>query len=423
MSGAPADRRELDLVVLGATGFTGRQAAAYLAAHAPPELRWALAGRDGARLAQIRAGMGPDHAERELVVVDTAELPALDRLAARTRVLLTTVGPFAQHGSGVLAACARHGTHYTDITGETPWVRRMIDAHHDQARASGARIVPFCGFDSVPSDLGAFLLSRFIRSRWDQPTGAVRAVFRMRGGINGGTVASALGMLEGGDLRALTDPVLLNPADARPARGGADSRDPAAPRFDPDLGGWTAPFIMAPVNSRVVRRSAALLAARGHGYGPDFSWQETLWTGRGLRGRARATAITAGLGATMSLGTQAWARSLVRRVAPAPGEGPTEAAMDRGFFRVDLVGEAADGQRARGHIEGQGDPGNRCTVRMLCEAALCLAGDPGELPEGEGGVLTPAVALGQPYLERLRRAGMVFQAEVFQAEVFQGEPV
>ena len=401
--------RELDLVVLGATGFTGRQVVAYLAAHAPPQMRWAVAARNGARLQAVLDRLGPDHIGREQCVVDTSEQAAVEALVARTRVLLTTVGPFARYGSGVVAACARLGTHYVDITGETPWVRRMIDAHHEEAKASGARIVPCCGFDSVPSDLGALMVAHFVRERWGQDTAQVRGVFRLRGGFNGGTVASALNMMEEGSQRDLADPFLLNPDDQRPGPAPERSRDPRAPAFDLDLGGWTAPFFMGPVNSRVVRRSAALLASRGQGPGPDFSWQERMWTGRGIPGRLKALAVTAGIGTVFSLGRYGWARELERKWAPAPGEGPTEQSMDDGFFRLDLVGASADGHRVRGRVEGQGDPGNRCTVRMLSEAAFCLVLDDATLPWKEGGLLTPAVALGSTYLERLRGAGMVFE--------------
>ncbi len=396
---------DLDLVVFGATGFTGRQAAAYLAEHAPADLRWALAGRSADKLAAVRDGLGPDHADRELIIADSHDAAAIDAMAARTRVVLTTVGPFAAYGSELFGACARHGTDYVDITGETPWVADMIAKWEKTAQDSGARLIPFCGFDSVPSDMGAWMMVDWIRREWDQPTLQVESVFKMKGGVNGGTMASAVGMMERGETRRMGDPYLLNPPGSRPDKTRPGDRDPMAAHFDERLGGWTAPFFMGPVNSRVVRRSAALFAAQDHPYGPDFTYRERMWAGRGLSGRATATSLTGGQGVFAWLGSKDWGPKLVSRLAPDPGEGPSEATMDAGFFQTELLAEAGDGRQVAGVIHSQGDPGNRSTVRMLCEAALCLAVDGDALPQ-QGGVRTPATALGGRYLERLRASGM-----------------
>lgn len=397
--------RDLDLVVLGATGFTGRQAAAYLAAHAPAGLRWVLAARNLVKLHGVRDSLGPDHAQRECVVVDTLDAAAVDRLAARTRVLLTTVGPYAELGSEVLAACARHGTDYVDITGETPWVADMIARHHETARDTGARIVPCCGFDSVPSDLGTWMMVDWIRREWGQETRRVEAVFKARGGFNGATVASALGMLERGEEQRFLQPFLLDPAGTeRPPAVVERSADQRGPLHLDCVGGWTAPFFMAPVNSRVVRRSQALLAGSDQAYGEGFAYREAMWAGRGLRGQLVARQVSWALRLLFGLGRMSWVRSLLSHLVPEPGEGPSEAVMDRGFFQVQLQAEAADGSTVRGLVQADGDPGNRNTVRMLCEAALCLCEDSAELAP-QGGVLTPASALGRPYLERLRAAG------------------
>lgn len=397
---------DLDLVVIGATGFTGRQAAAYLAAHAPGDLRWALAGRSAEKLERVRRDLGAAHAERELCVLDTRDRDAVDALVSRARVVLTTAGPYTVLGSEVLGACARHGVDYVDITGETPWVAEMIAQWHDTARDTGARIVPFCGFDSVPSDLGAWMMVDWIRQQWGQPTREVQAVFKARGGFNGGTAASALGSLERGEGRLLSQRFLLDPPGTERAAGVQErSRDLSGPVALDFVGGWVAPFFMAPINTRVVRRSQALLAARGQDYGPEFTYQESMWAGRGVKGRLAALQVTAAMGLVVGLGQAAWGRSLMRRFVPEPGEGPSEATMDNGFFQCQLWAEAADGRTVQGLVHGDGDPGNRCTVRFLCEAALALCLQSEELVR-EGGVLTPASALGRPYLERLRAAGM-----------------
>ncbi|MFM2247405.1 MAG: hypothetical protein RL071_3479 [Pseudomonadota bacterium] len=399
-SARPSDR-PLDLVLLGATGFVGRQCAAHLARHAPPGMRWAVAGRDRARLEAARAAAGATSAE--LRVVDTADAAAVEALVAEARVVLTTVGPYAKYGDAVLGACARLGTDYVDITGETPWVRRMIDQHHEAAVASGARIVPFCGFDSVPSDLGVWMLVEWIRATWGEPVREVRAAFSAKGGFNGGTLDSALTLRERGDLRMLADPFLLNPADRRPGPAPARSKDPRGTVSDPALG-TLAPFFMAPVNTRVVRRSHAIFASRGQDYGPDFVYQEYM---RPPGGAVGAWVMMAGMGAFFALSGKPWGRDLLRRFAPKPGEGPSEAQMDAGGFKVELVAEAQGGRTVRGKVASAGDPGNRVTTKIVCEAALCLLYDRAALPQGAG-ILTPATAFAAPLRARLEAQGFTF---------------
>ncbi len=275
-----AAARAYDVVLYGATGFVGRQTVAYFAAHAPRGLRWALAGRSAERLERVREACGPGAAGAGIVVADALDAGALDALAARTRVVASTAGPFALYGDGLVDACVAHRTHYVDITGETPWVRRLIDRHHARAAADATRIVPCCGFDSVPSDLGAWLVASAIRSRFGEPCVEVRASFSMRGGVNGGTLASALNLMDAGDAGRLADPFLLNPPGTAP-RGGARHADPTLPVHDPDFDAWLGPFVMGPVNTRVVRRSAALLAqGDAPAYDRDFRYQEYQRVGR-----------------------------------------------------------------------------------------------------------------------------------------------
>jgi short subunit dehydrogenase-like uncharacterized protein len=307
----------------------------------------------------------------------------------------------------LVAACVRHGTHYVDLTGETPWVRGLIDLHHAQAAKTGTRIIPFCGFDSIPSDLSAWMAQQAMRARHGEPCTSVKSAFSVRGGFNGGTLASLFNMLDSGQAQAAADPFLLNPTGARPRRA-ADHADPLGPRRDGDFSAWLGPFFMASVNTRVVRRSAALL-----GYGPDFHYQEYLRLGRGPLAAVAAAGLSAGAAASTAALSWGSVRKLAKRLAPEPGAGPSEASMDGGSFRCEWVGKSAGGHTVRGRIADQGDPGNRATTKMLCESALALALQQDVLPGGKrlGGVLTPASGLGDVLVQRLRLAGMTLQVD------------
>ena len=399
MSISDAERPH-DVVLYGATGFTGRQTAAYFQQHAPPGLRWAIAGRTASKLQQLHAslGLGPDVA---VVIADSGDQSAVNTMAADTRVLLTTAGPFARYGDSVVQACVENHTHYVDITGETQWVRRMIDRWHDKASADGTRIVPFCGFDSIPSDLGVWMVAQWLREHGHGGIRSVRATFKLGGGgLNGGTLAAGLHAGEMGQQSMVGSVLLLNPSDRQSAEEATRSADWSGVSYDEQLRCYLAPFVMAPVNTRVVRRSNALLAADGEAYGEAFAYTECLETSR----RAMAWATHLGTAAAQSLLLKGWGRAILRRVGPAPGSGPSEAKMNDGWFRTRLLAEAEDGTRALGIVKGRGDAGNRSTVRMLCESAFVLALDGDELPGGPGlgGVLTPATALGGPLLKRLR---------------------
>lgn len=401
----PRASRPFDVVLYGASGFVGRQTAACFAQRAGG-LRWALAGRTAERLQAVRQASGA--AGAGVVLADAGDAAALDRLAARTRVVLSAAGPFARHGSELVAACVRHGTHYVDITGETPWVRDMIERHHEATARQGTRIVPGCGFDSVPSDLGAWLVAQALWRRHGERCSSVKACFSLRGGLNGGTFASLVNMLETGRSRELADPFLLNPPGTAPADVAAHA-DPVAPHHDAEFDAWVGPFFMGPINTRVVRRTAAL--AGEPPFAPGFGYQEYLRFGRG----AAAAVAAAGVGLGTLAGRGALALSPLRRLAaalaPRPGEGPSERSMDRGSFRCELVGTGERGARLRGCIAGRGDPGNRATTTFVCEAALALAQDAATLPGGAsfGGVLTPATAFGAVLATRLRGAGMTVE--------------
>jgi short subunit dehydrogenase-like uncharacterized protein len=315
------------------------------------------------------------------------------------------VGPYVRYGSPLVAACAEHGVDYCDLTGEPPWIRDMIAAHHERAAASGARIVHCCGFDSIPFDVGVLMLHEHLRGQGKQLASASSRV-RAKGGLSGGTAASMLAILElNGDpavRRSLGDPYALNPAGAP---RGPDGGDQQGPRRDPASGRWTAPFVMAAINTRIVRRSNALL---DFPYGRDFRYQEAMDMGTGPAGFGRALGMTAALAGMVTLGSLAPSRRFFARFLPSPGEGPSREVRERGSFRVEIQGVGADGSTATAVIADTLDPGYGSTVKMLAASALCLAKD--DLP-ARGGVLTPASALGMKLVERLRAAGMTFRVE------------
>jgi len=402
--------RDFDLVLYGATAFVGRRAAAYLAQpRGRTKLRWAIAGRDAGKLAALREKLQRDASAKalpEVIVAESGDVKAVEAMAASTRVLLTTAGPFALYGDSIVDACVHQRTHYADITGETAWVRRVIDRHHTLAARDGTRIVPFCGFDSVPSDLGTLLLVRHIEATFGAPCVAVNAYFQMMGGFNGGTLATNQHSYESGEVKAGNHPFLLDPGTRHSATELRANHDPRGARYDAAVGTWVAPFIMGPINTRVVRRSAALNAAYGTPYAPQFAYQEYTRFGPPLAA-AKASAMAAtmlGFGTAMTIGP---VRAVLGTLLPKPGEGPSEETMARGWFRTTLIGHTADGRSARARIGYRGDPGNRATLRILCEAGLALAFDGTKLPGGakRGGVLTPATALGDALVPRLRDAG------------------
>jgi short subunit dehydrogenase-like uncharacterized protein len=399
---------DFDLVLFGATGFTGRPVAEYLVKKRPA-LRWALAGRSREKLERVRRDLTDlDSAAKDLplVVGDSLDAASVDAMVRRTRVVCSTVGPYVRYGGPLVAACAERGVHYCDLTGETPFIRAAIDAHHERAIATGARIVPCCGFDSIPSDLGVCMLHDAFVQQGQGLTEAHFRVVKMKGGASGGTVASMLDLFATASdpkvRRALGDPYGLNPAGAP---RGKDRGDQNGPRLDPDTGHWTAPFVMAAINTRVVRRSNALL---GFPYGEGFRYDEATDTGSGPAGFARAVAMSAGLGVFGATAILPVGRALLSRLLPAPGEGPSREQRESGGFRVAIHAKGSRGDRLTGVVEASRDPGYGATSIMIGESALCLAQD--ELP-ARGGVLTPASCMGMVLVERLRKAGMTFRVE------------
>lgn len=392
----------LDLVLFGSTGFTGQRLAAYVAKAAPPGLRWAIAGRDRARLEALSAGLGGVPVR----VADATDRAACDDLAASTRVIASTAGPFVKYGDALVDGCVAHGTHWCDITGETPWIRGLIDRHHEVAVASGTRIVPTCGFDSVPSDIGAYVAVKWIRDTWGQPTAAALGAFSARGGLNGGTLAT---MIELATSRDVADPALLSPEAWQARERDAAPSDIPPVRWNADLERFVGPFFMASTNTRVVRRSRALWTEAGMPYGDAFTYQEVIES----RGRSLPWTVAIGMPLGFFALNTGVGRALARRFGPKPGEGPAPEVLANGFFRARVLATAGDGRKALAVVEDQLDPGNEATVKMLGETALALAAGEGNL---RGGVLTPATALGDALVDRLRRAGMTITVGPLRAE-------
>ncbi len=402
--------RELDVVVFGATGFVGRLTAQYLARAAPPGARIGLAGRSRERLEAVRASLGDRASGWPLLVADSGDTVALRGLADRATVVASTVGPYARYGMPLVLACAAAGTHYADLTGEVLFVRDSIDAAHDVAVASGARIVHACGFDSVPSDLGVLLAAeRAAADGAGELTDTTLVLVSARGGVSGGTVDSVRGLVD--EIRSdrarraiVLDPYALSPDRAAEPQLGSERDSLGVGRED---GRWTAPFVMASFNTRIVRRSNAL---SGWSYGRSFRYREVMGVGTSPAAPVLAAAVAAGTAGLLAGLALPPTRFLLDRVLPAPGEGPAERARDSGHFRTETTARTSGAGRYRTTIAAKGDPGYAATAVMLGESALALALDADRLPTAAG-VLTPATGIGRPLADRLTQAGFTVSVD------------
>ncbi len=411
MVNLPADGNKFDIIVWGATGFVGRRVVHQLATrYGATELRWALGGRNPAKLAAVRAQLGPGAANAPIITGDSHDTAALETLVKATKVVCTTVGPYAKYGSPLLAACARHGTHYCDITGEPHWMRKMIDAHQTEAQRSGARIVHACGFDSIPSDMGVFFLQREALQLHGAPCSHIKLrVQQMASGFSGGTPASLMYAMQqrtrdASMMRVMRDPYGLNPPDQQ---SGPDRLQTMMVGYDHELRAWTWPFLMSPVNTKVVRRTNALL---GYPYGREFRYEEAMLAGRGPLGWAVAVSRWLRAAAFMLAATASPTRWLLTKcLLPRSGQGPSQNELADGSYDLILVGALAGGERMRARVQGQGHPATESTARMLVESAVCLAEDSARLTV-PGGIWTPASAMGELLLKRLvSNAGLSFE--------------
>lgn len=400
--------KPFDLIVFGATGFTGRLVAEYL--HATygtgGDVRWAMAGRSAAKLAEVRDALGIDPA-LPLLVADASDADALAALVKQARVVLTTVGPYQTYGEPLIRACAAAGTDYVDLCGEPGWMAKMIPELQDTARASGARIVFSCGFDSIPFDLGVAYVQHEARQRLGAPLVRVHGRVKvMKGTFSGGTVASMLATIEAvkrepGLRRTLADPFALTPG----FKGARQPNDHVA-EYDALAKSWTAPFVMALINTKNVHRSHALL---GHPWGADFVYSERMLTGDGPAGEKRAKKMLRQSKLQNLMLAFAPTRALLRRFAlPKPGEGPNKEQREKGRYDVLFFGQTADGRTLTASVAGDRDPGYGSTSKMIAEAALSLARDI-DRTRTPGGVWTPAAAMGMTLVARLKaKAGLTF---------------
>lgn len=409
--------REFDIILFGATGFVGELTAKYLAENAPVGTRIALGGRSAAKLGDTRKRLSAAAADWPLIVADADSPASLDAMVARTRVIATTVGPYLKYGEALIGAAASAGTDYVDLTGEVPFIRFAIDKYDDVAHATGARIVPGCGFDAIPSDIGVYALYRKVRADGaGELTDTTHVVTKMRGGLSGGTIDSmrviAALARDPESRKVLTNPQALSsgPGSIPAARRTSEPTDMpnrSATSVDPSLRGGLGPFIMANYNTRIVRRTNFLLDGA---YGSSFRYAEAMLFGKNtVLARAAGGAASGALGVFFAGLAFKPTRRVLDRFLPKPGEGPSEKSRERGFFELQAFTRTTTGKRYRSVTAAQGDPGYKATAMMFGEAALTLALDRADLPERYG-LLTPASAMGDALLTRLQAAGMTIEA-------------
>ncbi|MDC0070933.1 saccharopine dehydrogenase NADP-binding domain-containing protein [Rhodobiaceae bacterium] len=390
--------KNLDIVVYGATGFTGKLCAKYLSENSV-DLNWAIAGRNKEKLEELKKELSLDV---DIFIAESNDEKALDNITKNTKVVLSTAGPFHRYSSNLVKSCVKNSSDYVDITGEFFWIREMIDLHHEEASSKGVRIIPACGYDSIPSDLGTFFSSTKIK----EPIKRIESFHAGQGGVSGGTTETGFSM---GDLKLgkkMNDPFVLNPEKSVSNEQKLLSSDSVGIKKNNLIESWTGPFIMAVSNTRVVRRSAALLELNQEGYGVNFTYQEHAFYKK-FRTALLVTFVTLLFGLILSTPI----RKLVRPLLPKPGEGPSEETMENGFFDSFFTAELDNGEKKLFRVHGKGDPGYKVTSKFVCESALTLVKDREKLPGGNeyGGVLTPASGLGQPLIDRLSSNGVHFE--------------
>ncbi len=406
-------KNKFDIIIWGASGFTGKWVAKHMYdTYKDTDLKWAIAGRNEDKLKSVLSFIGSDAEDVPCLIADSKDEDSLRELAAKTSVILTTVGPYAYYGSELVKVCAETGTHYCDLTGEVPWMRRMIDQYQEVAKKSGARIVFSCGFDSIPSDMGVHFLQQHAKAAFGKPVSDITLyVVKMKGGASGGTIHSLLNVIEEAKqdesvAKLLNNPYSLNP---NPDFEGPDMPDLTDAQYDDRLKKWTAPFVMAGINTRIVRRTNALL---DFSYGEAFRYKETQVMGRGLKAKLGAKSMSAGVKALWVMASKDLSLSFLKKfVLPKQGQGPKVDPEDPGFYVLHLVGTTDDDSTLTAVVKGDSDPGYGSTSKMLSEAAICLSDWEKSLDIG-GGCWTPASAMGDILLNRLREnAGLTFDIQ------------
>ncbi len=400
--------RTYDVIVWGATGFTGKWVAKHLADNYPQsELAWAIAGRNSEKLQATEKflSLGQQNPPAQ-IIADSNDEASLRSMVQQAKVIISTVGPYALYGSLLVELCAQEGTDYVDLTGEVPWMRDMIDSYQKKAQSSGARIVHSCGFDSIPSDMGCFFLQQQTNKQFGVPANWVKYhLLKTKGGASGGTIASMMNIVQlavkdKSIRRLLANPYSLNPDQSY---RGVDKKDQSGVEHSKELNKWTAPFVMSGINTRIVRRSNALMK---FAYGEDFSYSETMVTGTGAKGYLAAKSISTAVKSMMLTSITGVGRKLLGLFLPAQGEGPNVDPNDPGFYNILFIGKTASGEIIKTHLHGDADPGYGSTSKMLAESAACLALD--KIPT-KGGFWTPASAMGDALLGRLQNnAGLTF---------------
>ncbi len=379
---AKADR-PYDIVVYGATGYTGRLVAEYLAHHYQGKgPKWAMAGRSAAKLAEVRDLIGAP-ADTPLIVANSDDPASMKALAESTRVVITTVGPYQLYGEPLLAACVAAGTDYTDLCGEPAWMRQMVDRYHEAAKASGARISFSSGFDSIPFDLGVFMLQKEAKARHGSPVPRVKGRVRgMQGTFSGGTAASLTETMKAVAKNPKLISILQSPFGLTPGFEGPSQPLGLVPEYEESEGKWAAPFIMATINTKNVHRTNFLL---GHPYGTDFKYDEMVLTSAGE------------IGEKLAHGMAEMLKNPFGAKPPQPGEGPTKEERENGFYDVLFIGEWPDGKTIRYSVKGRYDPGYGSTSRMIAETGIALLAC-----KAEGGISLPGALLGEALVKRLQ---------------------
>jgi short subunit dehydrogenase-like uncharacterized protein len=403
---------KFDIIIFGATSFVGQILTRYMLNQfaVGGELKWAIAGRSQNKLSELKLSLGTAGEALDTLVADAADEDSLHSMCLSTRVIISTVGPYALYGEPLVKVCVALGTDYCDLTGEVQWIAKMLERYEDEAKKSGARIVNSCGFDSVPSDLGVYFLQHHANQKFGQTCSSIKMrVKKMKGAASGGTVASMTNIFKEVASNPALRKVLANPYAICPSDHGNTVRQDNMnrPQYDDDFNSWVAPFVMAVINTRIVHRSNTLVEG---GYSQHFDYNEAMLTGKGLMGSGIAAGVGVGLGGFAMAAVIPPTRWVMEKfILPKPGEGPSIDAQEKGFYDLRFYGKTDDGQEIRCKVTGDQDPGYGSTAKMLGQAAACLALDISK-DDVQGGFWTPASVFGTQLITRLEKhAGLTFE--------------